>query len=291
VILSNLQSVPADVAPERLRVVALLSGAPSATELWTLNALAREPIELLVVRACRPTGLSRGQRLKRLVKSIGLRRLLSRAAGNLLIARWHNRRREQELDRLFDGNSLRTWWRSSWLRVIDVPHLNHDNTSTTLASLKPDLLVRVSGGVLSKKIFTVPRLATLNIHHGMAPMIKGVWSIPWALIENRKDWIGATVHFIDEGIDTGKVIWRSQPQIAPGDTGVSLFFRAHLQAVTALCQVVRQFAADCIPETLSLPPGADGVYHTVPELPHWLRYILLRSGQDAELVLREAIEC
>src|SRR5579871_6443023 len=288
---SNVHDVSAEQARHKLRVVALLSGIPSATELWTLNALASEPIELLIVQAQRPTGRSRTKRLKGLLTSIGLARLFSRFIGNLLIARWQNRRRERDLDLLFDGNALRTWWRSSGLRVIDVPHLNHDDTRATLMSLEPDLLVRVSGGVLSKKIFNVPRLATLNIHHGMAPMIRGVWSIPWALIENRKEWIGATVHFIDEGIDTGKVLWRGQPQIAPGDTGVTLFLRAHLQAVTALGHVVRQFAAGRTPQTLNIPPGEDSVYRTVPELTHWLRYTLLGCGEAAELVLREAIEC
>jgi len=208
-----------------------------------------------------------------------------------LIGRWQNRSRQRELDLLFHRSSLSQWWSECGLRTIRVPSLNHDNTRAELLRLKPDLIVRVSGGVLNKKIFSVPRLATLNIHHGVAPKIRGVWSIPWALIEDRKDWIGATVHFIDEGIDTGGVLWRGSPQLAPGDTGVTLFFRAHLEAVDALVRVVRQYVAQGTPRPIAVSPREESVYRTVPGLPHWLRYAFLQRGRETETVLREAIEC
>jgi Formyl transferase len=288
---ANSPESSAEAVRPRLRVVALLSGPPCALELWTLQALALEPIDLLIIQAHRPTGLTRRRRLKALANNIGPLHLLSRIAGNLLLGRWQNRKRERHLELLLDGNRLRAWWRGSGLRVIEVPYLNHDDTRAALLNLAPDLVIRVSGGVLSKKIFSVARLGTINIHHGIAPMIRGVWSIAWGLIENRKEWIGATVHFIDEGIDTGNVLWRGSPQICPGDTGVTLFFRAHLRAVSALARVVSQFAAGRTPKTIQIPAAEESVYRTVPELPHWLRYTLMRRGRDADVVLRQAIEC
>ncbi|MBV8232444.1 MAG: hypothetical protein JO329_20880 [Planctomycetaceae bacterium] len=46
------------------------------------------------------------------------------------------------------------------------------------------------------------KIGTLNLHHGIAPSIRGMNSIYWALWEGRPEWIGSTVHFIDKGIDT-----------------------------------------------------------------------------------------
>ena len=82
-------------------------------------------------------------------------------------------------------------------------------------------------------------MGTLNLHHGIAPLIRGMESIYWGLWERRPEWIGATVHFIDEGIDTGGTLayFRVDP-IEPGEGFASLFSRATEGGVRQLTQVV-----------------------------------------------------
>jgi folate-dependent phosphoribosylglycinamide formyltransferase PurN len=60
------------------------------------------------------------------------------------------------------------------------------------------------------------------------------------IIEDRREWISATIHVVDEGIDTGTILWRGAPQLAPGDTAVMTCFRAHLEAVEALVRILEQ---------------------------------------------------
>ena len=48
-----------------------------------------------------------------------------------------------------------------------------------------------------------------NIHPGVLPGIRGVDPVFWAHYYGRSEWLGTTLHWIDEGIDTGPAIDRT----------------------------------------------------------------------------------
>ena len=277
---------------ETLRIVALIVGDPQAMELWTLKKLAAVSGSLSVISAQYGSGLSARKRLRGLVRQHGVAAVASRLAANQLFGRQHERREALQLERLFDGRHLREWWRASGIRPVTVPHLNHKEAHAALAALQPDVLVRVSGGVLKRPTFGQARLAALNIHHGVAPRIRGMWSIPWGIVEGRPDWIGATVHEIDDGIDTGRVFWRGSPQIAPGDTATTLYFRVHLEAVAALVSVIRTCARGETPPVWRTDdePGSS-VYRSAAGLGAWIRFLRLGEGRQSAAILERAIKC
>ncbi len=274
----------------RLRVVALTVGAPGASQLWTLRALSSSACELIVVQATHPGGVPRWKRARRLVREHGLLSTVSRVVGGRIGTRVENRE-ERILDELFDFANLAEWWKQSGIVPIRVPTLNHADCEAALSKIAPDIAVRVSGGMLKPRIFRIARMATLNIHHGQAPLIRGMWSIPWAIVETRRDWIGATVHVIDEGIDTGTILWRGGPQIAPGDTNVSLFFRTHLQAVDALSQIIGVYASGRTPEPWVPPAGEISTYRSAPGVYAWLKYLCLGEGRWARVTIERGLRC
>jgi hypothetical protein len=271
-----------------LRIVALLVGEPRATELFTIKKLASIPGALCAVRARKGRASSAVQHLRRLARELGVGGVASRLLASKVIGPWQDRRELQRLDQLLDGEHLREWWRNSRIRTLEVPHLNHADARSVITGLQPDIIVRVSGGVLKREIFSLARIVALNIHHGLAPRIRGMWSIPWGIVEGRSDWIGATVHEIDDGIDTGRILWRGSPQLAPGDTGTTLFFRVHLDAVDALVAAVRQYATGATPVSWPRVKDEESVYRSAPGLRAWLRYLHLRSGKHARVILERA---
>jgi len=275
-----------------LKVVALIVGDPQAMELWTLKSLAAVSGSLSVVRAQYGTGLSARKRLRGLVRQHGVLGVASRIAGNQAFGRFYERREAAQLERLFDGAHLRAWWNASGIQPVTVPHLNHKETHAALAAFAPDIIVRVSGGVLKRPTFGQARIATINIHHGVAPRIRGMWSIPWGIVEDRPDWIGATVHQIDDGIDTGQVFWRGSPQIAPGDTATTLFFRVHLEAVAALVSVIRSYGRGETPPAWRTDHEAEiSAYRSAPGIGAWLRLFRLREGRHSNAILERAFKC
>lgn len=89
---------------------------------------------------------------------------------------------------------------------IYVKDVNSVNTENIIRELKPDLLIQCGAGILKNNIFSIPKLGTLNVHHGIAPEIRGISSTFWAMYYGLNEFIGTTVHFIDENLDTGAVI-------------------------------------------------------------------------------------
>jgi len=71
---------------------------------------------------------------------------------------------------------------------------------------KPDLIVVNGTRIISKKTLQKSNCNWVNMHAGITPKYRGVHGGYWALSNNDAAHCGVTVHFIDEGIDTGGVL-------------------------------------------------------------------------------------
>jgi len=69
-----------------------------------------------------------------------------------------------------------------------------------------DLFVSMSfNQIFRSSIINTPRLGIINCHAGKLPFYRGRNILNWALINDEKEF-GITVHYVDEGIDTGDII-------------------------------------------------------------------------------------
>jgi phosphoribosylglycinamide formyltransferase-1 len=68
----------------------------------------------------------------------------------------------------------------------------------------------------------------LNVHPSLLPSFPGAHAVDDALAHGVKV-TGATVHFVDEGIDTGAIVLQEAVEIEEGDTAETL--HARIQAV------------------------------------------------------------
>lgn len=276
---------------KRIKVAALIVGEPRGTELWALRSIFAGPCKLDVVQAKRYSAFSKLKRARNQLGTQGLVSSVSRWTGKGLIGAREHERTQRILDQLFDVGHLREWWVRSGIVPFKVPHLNHLYSRAALEKIQPDIIVRVSGGLLKRHIFSQARLATLNIHHGQAPLIRGLSNIAWGILENRREWIGTTIHVIDEGIDTGTVLWRGAPQLAPGDTAASLYFRAHLEGVAALVRILDGYARSEAPPVWELPRSQTSNYRSAFDLAAWLKFLISGRGRRARVLIERAIEC
>ena len=82
---------------------------------------------------------------------------------------------------------------------------------------KPDLAIVVAFRLLPKAIWEIPRLGTFNLHAALLPQYRGAAPINWAVI-NGDHLTGVTTFMIDDGMDTGHIIFREQCKIEETDT-------------------------------------------------------------------------
>lgn len=108
----------------------------------------------------------------------------------------------------------------------------------------------------------------LNFHPALLPRHRGVAPLIWAIVEGDET-TGVTVHHIDRGIDTGKVVLQHPIPIHPDDTGFVLHGK--------VARLVRAAAAELLRSHLTgqgIPTGREqsgvATYHSArdPQVNH-----------------------
>lgn len=81
----------------------------------------------------------------------------------------------------------------------------------------------------------------INVHPSLLPSFPGTSAVDDALAHGVKV-SGATVHFVDEGLDTGPIITQEAVEVLEGDTPGTLHQRIHLAEYRLLPRAIRLFA-------------------------------------------------
>jgi methionyl-tRNA formyltransferase len=97
--------------------------------------------------------------------------------------------------------------------------------SNCIEKNSPDFIVVVAfGHIIPKNILTIPKVATINVHASLLPKYRGPAPIQWAII-NEEKVTGVTTMLMDEGMDTGDILFSSKLEIASNDTLDTLYHR------------------------------------------------------------------
>lgn len=80
----------------------------------------------------------------------------------------------------------------------------------TIKSLNPDVIVVVAfGQILPKGILEIPKFGCINVHVSLLPKYRGAAPINWVII-NGEEKTGVTTMYMDEGLDTGDMILKTE---------------------------------------------------------------------------------
>ena len=85
-----------------------------------------------------------------------------------------------------------------------------------LRAWKGDIFAVVAFRMLPKVVWEMPPMGTFNLHAALLPQYRGAAPINWAVINGDKA-TGVTTFMIDDGMDTGKIMYREQCLIYPDE--------------------------------------------------------------------------
>lgn len=143
------------------------------------------------------------------------------------------------------------------LYSFQVSVVKHQNSGEAIARLKewsPDLIIFSGGNILREPILNLPRLGVLNVHLGLLPEIRGMSSPEWSLLKRVP--VGITIHYMDEGIDTGPILRRCEySDFSHCDSLIDLRQCLIAFGIEKLGAVV----ADLAQGTLASTPQCDGI--------------------------------
>jgi len=123
-------------------------------------------------------------------------------------------RRAQHLS----ASSVADLHRQHGVKIISCATLNDAVVENQLRENPPDLVVFTGGGIVRPNILAVAGAGVVNCHSGILPEYRGMDVVEWALLKGERDQLGCTVHFMDQGLDTGDILRVEKIRVIPGDT-------------------------------------------------------------------------
>ena len=135
-------------------------------------------------------------------------------------------------------SAVKEYARAKNLKILQPENLMNQEFISQLKELNPELGVVVAFRKMPKEVFTLPQKGTFNLHASLLPHYRGAAPINWAIINGEKE-SGVTTFFLDEEIDTGKIILRAKENIKEEDTAGDLYERLMKDGADLTLKTVR----------------------------------------------------
>ena len=109
------------------------------------------------------------------------------------------------------------------LTVYQPSRVREQSFMDTVRALNPDVIVvSAFGQIIPKALLELPRYGCVNIHASLLPKYRGAAPIQWAVMDGEPI-SGVTIMQMDEGLDTGDMLAKTEVPLEPDETGGSLF--------------------------------------------------------------------
>lgn len=134
--------------------------------------------------------------------------------------------------------------------------------------------------IVPPEVLSVPDRGCLNLHPAYLPYNRGANPNVWSIVEGTP--VGVTLHYMDEGIDTGTIIERQEVEMDFADTGKDLHYRLEDAQVDLFTDAWPRVVAGDV-EPIEQDP-ARGTYHATDEFEE-----LCELDPDAEYSVRKLL--
>ena len=137
--------------------------------------------------------------------------------------------------------TLKDYAKLNNIDCIKHKNVNSDEFISIIKKYKCDLFVSMSfNQIFKSKIINLAKYKVINCHAGKLPFYRGRNVLNWVLINDEKEF-GITVHFVDEGIDTGDIILQKSFQITNQDNYKTLLEKAYVECANILYDAILMF--------------------------------------------------
>jgi methionyl-tRNA formyltransferase len=124
--------------------------------------------------------------------------------------------------------------------VWQVGSLSDAQTAALFLDLQPDLMVVACFPyIFPAELLQLPQHGCLNLHPSLLPAYRGPAPLFW-IARNDEQITGVTLHFLDEGLDSGDIVAQTQIERVEGMTETALDRCCAEEGAELLLSAVRQ---------------------------------------------------
>jgi methionyl-tRNA formyltransferase len=170
-------------------------------------------------------------------------------------------------------------------KYLDVKcgEINSEGFASRIRATGPDIIVVLGSSVIRPEIISIPSVAMINLHSGLSPYYRGAWSYGWPLVHDAPECIGATVHHVNAGIDTGDIIFQTRPALEDSDDLNTIFLKVIAEGTELVCDAIEQIGGTGRVVSYRQPLHGGSLYRTGDLTAHAARRCLrnLKGGAIA----------
>jgi len=199
--------------------------------------------------------ISRLTLLKGRLRRLGVLRVAGQLAFMLLQRLQQRMARERIAEILRTARLKAEWPRGAAL--VRVTSVNSAECIANIQQLKPQVILVLGTRLIDRPVLTATDAPFINYHAGITPKYRGVHGGYWAKAEGDLGNFGVTVHLVDDGIDTGAVLYQTRITPAARDSFSTYPYLQVAAALPLLEQAARDAAAGTLkPQPVDLPSRA-----------------------------------
>jgi len=134
------------------------------------------------------------------------------------------------------------------LKVLQPEKVSDKGFCDVIRNIQPDLVIVVAfGQILRKDLLNIPKWGAINIHASLLPKYRGAAPIQWAILEDQEK-TGLTIMRMDEGLDTGPILFQEEIAILRDETAGHLHDRLAEKAGPLIIRTLQEMSARRVEE-------------------------------------------
>ena len=165
--------------------------------------------------------------------------------------------------------------------VFDGSRLHQTGVLNAIRSLNADIGVSVFFGyILRPNFLEMFPAGVINLHPAYLPYNRGAYPNVWSIVEGTP--AGVTLHYIDDGVDTGDIIAQKEILVEPIDTGETLYRKLEKACVDLFKETWPLIRAGQAPRFQQRKD--EGTYHRISDVERIDRIDLDRTYTAKQLI-------
>lgn len=212
-------------------------------------------------------GESTSTLIKRRIKRLGLIHVIGQLLFRVIAVSYIKATSKKRFKEIFEKHNIKEA-EFELEKTTKVSSINSDEGRKLLKRLNPDIVVIVTTRILSKKTLECVNAKFINVHAGITPLYRGLHGAYWALINKDEENCGVTVHLVDEGIDTGNILYQDTitDSITPKDNFMTYTFLQLAKALPLLKKSIRDIQLNNIKSIANTKEQIDNKLYYHPTL-------------------------
>ena len=159
--------------------------------------------------------------------------------------------------------------RSKKIKSFETENPNSNESLNILRELAPDIIINQSQSIIGKEFLKIPSIGVINRHNALLPKNRGRLTPFWVLYKGERK-TGVSIHFVEEGIDSGDIIIQEQYDIHPKQTFWSLVRKNYEIAPKAILKALDKLENG--ENDYIFNDDISATYNTIPDLSHAVEY-------------------